>query len=375
MTKFLLTASAVALSATGAIAGGIDRSGQGIGILFEKGRVAELSFGYVSPDLGGNDVAAFGGGSTGDVAENYTQLAFSYKYDINEKLSFAAILDQPFGADVLYAPTSAALGNTRVDASSYALTGIFRYKFDENFSVHGGLRAQQAEAGIDLRGLAYGGLNGYSVALSSDWGLGYLVGVAYERPDIALRVALTYNSKIEHEFATVETGLVGPAAALNGVVTETSVDLPQSVNLDFQTGVAKDTLVFGQIRWVDWSGLTLGPDGFSALTSGASLIDIKDTTTFTLGVGRRFNENWSGSVSFQYENRNDVLVSPLGPSNGRKGITLAAVYTQDNIKITTGINYTVLGDVAAETGTPDVARANFNDSKSVGIGVRVAYTF
>ncbi len=374
MTKFLLTASVVALSATSAFAGGIDRSGQGIGILFEKGRVAELSFGYVSPDLPGRDVAA-GLGSTGDVAKSYTQLAFSYKYDINEKLSFAAILDQPFGADVLYAPTSALLGNTRVDASSYALTGIFRYKFNENFSVHGGLRAQQAEAAIDLRGAAYAALNGYSVNLGSDWGLGYVVGVAYERPDIALRVALTYNSEVDHEFDTVETGLVGPAAPLNGVATQTDVSTPQSVNLDFQTGVAKDTLVFGQIRWVDWSGLDLSPRGFAALTGGSSLIDIKDTTTFTLGVGRRFNENWSGSLSFQYENRNDVLVSPLGPSNGRKGVTLAAVYTQDNIKITTGVNYTVLGDVAAETGTPDTPRANFNDSKSVGIGVRIAYTF
>ena len=33
----------------------------------------------------------------------------------------------------------------------------------------------------------------------------------------------------------------------------TPIDPPQSVNLDFQTGIAKDTLLFGQIRWVDWS--------------------------------------------------------------------------------------------------------------------------
>jgi long-chain fatty acid transport protein len=367
MMKFLLTVSAVALSTTSVFAGGIDRSGQGLGILFEKGRVVELSFGAVSPDLTGTDVAAFGGRSTGDVARSYTQIGISYKYDINEKLSFALILDEPFGADILYAPTSVAFGNTRVDASSYALTGLFRYKFNDNFSVHGGLRAQQAEASIDLRGAAYGPLNGYSVDLASDLGLGYVVGVAYERPDIALRVALTYNSEIKHEFDTVES--------ISPVPSVTNVSTPQSVNLDFQTGVAKDTLVFGGIRYVDWSGLTLSPVVFAGATGGASLIDIKDTTTFTLGVGRRFNENWSGSVSFQYENRNDVLVSPLGPSNGRKGVTLAAVYTQDNIKVTTGINYTVLGDVAAETGTPDVARSNFNDSKSVGVGVRVAYTF
>ena len=70
-----------------------------------------------------------------------------------------------------------------------------------------------------------------------------------------------------------------------------------------------------------------------------------------------------------------MLVSPLAPTNGKKGITLAAIYTRDNMKISTGINYTKLGDADPETGTPDTARANMRDSDVFGIGVRVGFTF
>ena len=39
----------------------------------------------------------------------------------------------------------------------------------------------------------------------------------------------------------------------------TDVDTPQSVQLDFQTGVAPKTLVFGYVRWVDWSEFSISP--------------------------------------------------------------------------------------------------------------------
>jgi long-chain fatty acid transport protein len=368
MKVWVTGASVLAITAGMAVAGGIDRSGQNIGILFEPGRVVELSFGAINPSVDGTDVL---GAPTGNVAGNFSQVALSYKYDINEKLSFALILDQPFGADLEYAATSPLLGGTFVDANSEALTGILRYKFDGGFSVHGGVRAQRADARIDLRGAAYGGVNGYTVELDSDLAPGYLVGVAYERPDIALRVALTYNSKVKHEFSTTETLNGAPIAAPGGI---TEVSLPQSVNLDFQSGVAEDTLVFGQIRWADWSEFDLEPAAFLGATGGG-LIDLDDSVTYTLGVGRRFTENWSGSVSVTYENSGDPLVSPLAPTNGRRGISLAAIYTMDNLKITTGVNYTRLGGAQPETGTPDTARANMTSNSSLGVGVRVAYTF
>jgi long-chain fatty acid transport protein len=368
--KHILTAlGALALTTTAAQAGGIDRSGQGIGALFEKGDYMELSFGYVSPSVSGHDVPAFGGGASGDVAASYLQLGMSVKTDLSEKLSAAVIMDQPFGADVLYGSTSVALGGTSAVAQSTALTALLRYKLDNGVSFHGGLRMQKSSAHVDLRGLAYGGLNGYSVDMKQDTGTGYAVGVAYEKPEIALRVALTYNSAITHEFATVETVRGSTVAA-----TPTEVNTPQSINLDFQSGVAKNTLVFGSIRWVDWSKFLLEPAFFTP-RAGGGLISLDDTITYSLGVGRKFNDHWSGALSVSYENAGDPLVSPLAPTNGRLGVTIAGIYTKDNMKITTGINFTKLGDAMPETGTPDVARANFSGNTAIGIGIKIGYTF
>jgi long-chain fatty acid transport protein len=374
MKKITTILGAVALSATAAHAGGVDRSGQGLGNLFEAGRNLELSFGRIAPKASGNDLALFGGGASGDVANDYTQISLSYKYDINDQMSFAMIIDQPFGADVAYAATSVALGGTTAFAQSTAITGLLRYKFSPSLSVHGGITAQRSKANVDLRGAAYGPLGAYSVNLESDYGIGYVLGAAFEKPEIALRVALTYRSAIKHDFNTIETGLPGPLAALNGVPSTTNVKTPQSVNLDFQSGVAKGTLVFGQIRWADWSAFQLNPQGFVA-ASGGGLIDLDDTITYSLGVGRKFNDNWAGSLSMSYEKKGNPLVSPLAPTNGKFGVTLAAVYTKDKMKITTGINYTKLGDASPETGTPDTARASFSGNKAVGIGVRIGYSF
>lgn len=363
-----LSVSALAIAGA-ASAGGIDRSNQGLGNLFEAGRHVELSFGSVAPSITGSDVL---GNTIENVGGRYTQWSLSYKYDINEKLSFALIVDKPFGADILYAgnPAATMLGGTEAYADATAITGLLRYKLDGGFSVHGGVRAQQAEGEIALSGLAYGPLNGYSVQLDRDVALGYVVGAAYEIPDIALRVALTYNSAITHDFATTEPTVGGP------VTGTTDVELPQSVNLDFQSGVAQDTVVFGQIRWAEWSSFRISPIVFSTATGGGSLVELDDAITYTLGVGRRFSDAWAASLSVSYEAAgDDNLVSPLTPTDGRIGASLGAAYTRDNMKISMGINYTKVGDARPETGTPDTARASMTGNSVLGVGVKVGFSF
>lgn len=389
MKRIATTLSLIACSGA-ASAGGIDRSGQNIGVLFETGRYAEFALGYSRPDISGTDMPLGdyqGGNFSGDVADNFTQVGLAFKADINEKLSYAVIFDQPFGADVDYGTGSANLatpfGGTTAEAKAYALTTLLRYKFDERFSVHGGLRAQKADGHIALRGNAYSAFGNYDVELSPDWGLGYVVGAAYEIPEIALRVALTYQSEIEHDFDTFETGVpaIGPdGLEFLAVRDGTDVKTPRSLNLDFQSGIMADTLLFGQVRWVKWSEFKVNPTGFAAAEAGfglppEGLIALDNTITYTLGIGRKFNETWSGAASVSYERKDEHKVSPLAPTNGRIGMTLAAIYTQDNMKITTGVNYTALGRSEPETGTPDQARADFRDNDAVSVGVKVSFSF
>ncbi|QIR84749.1 OmpP1/FadL family transporter [Paracoccus sp. AK26] len=380
MKKIMSGSAVLLITASPLVAGGIERAPQSLAVLFEQGNYAELSFGGADPTVEGTDrpIEGFypGGTPTGDVAQGYGFVGLAYKHQFTDNLSGAFIVEQPFGADILYPSVaeggSPLLGGTRATVDSTTFTALGRYRFDNNFSVHGGIRGSKASGLVSLNGLAYGGpppngVSGYEVTLDDAWGVGYVLGAAYEMPEIAARVSLTYNSSVEHDFDTSEN--IAP-----GLESTTTVKTPQSVTLEGQTGIAADTLLFGSIRWVKWSEFRVDPQVFTAVT-GAGLVDLENTTTYTIGIGRKFTENWSGSASFVYEPTGDDLVSPLAPTNGRKGITLAAIYTMDNIKITTGINYSKLGDARPETGTPDEARAIMEDNDLWGVGVRIGYSF
>ncbi len=348
-------------------AGAIDRSGQGLGALFEEGRYFEASISHVNPRVQGSDLL---GGSTGDVAGNYFLPALSVKLDATDKLSFALVVDQPYGADLLYGKDSLLLGGTRVDVSSYSLLGLTRYRFAENFSVHAGLRIQNSSATVRLDGLAYGPVRGYQVKMAPDTGSGAVVGAAFEIPAIALRISATYHDAIKHRLATTETAQLSP---LNGIST-TEISTPRAINLDFQTGIADSTLLFGRLRWVKWSEFRVDPAQFLAVT-GEGLIELKNTNTYTLGLARQFTNHWGGAVSMNYEKRGDPLSSPLAPVNGRKGLTVAAIYRWDRTKLTAGMSYSKLGDAALETGTPDVQRATMSRNSSLGFGVSIGTAF
>ncbi|MBY6055202.1 aromatic hydrocarbon degradation protein [Leisingera daeponensis] len=374
MKRYLATSAALALVSGSAMASGLDRTGQPIGLIFEDGNYAEFSFATTSVDLSGNDRTSLNplGSATGDVGDRFNMFGAGYKRDINEQLSFALIFDQPWGVDIAY-PTSGSLllGGTTAQADSNALTALLRYKFNDRFSVHGGIRYQEIDGEINLQGGAYTSIGGsYNVKVNKDGAFGWVAGVAYEIPEIALRAALTYSSEIEHDFDLNETFATTATAA-----TATKTKTPQSVNLDFQTGIAKDTLLFGGIRWAEHSVTDLVVPGLSTLAGRSiDLIDLDDSVTYTLGVGRAFNENWSGSVALIYADADgDDLVSPLAPTHGYEAIRVGVQYKQDNMTVSAGVRYTQLGDAVASPGGNPVS--NFQDNDAVSFGLKVGFHF
>ncbi|MEO9514720.1 MAG: outer membrane protein transport protein [Paracoccaceae bacterium] len=379
MKTQLLAAAAVTLSAASAQAVSLDRSGQRINILFETGNLAELSFGFTKPTVSGDPAPGFGllapgvpTSSTGNVADSFAIASFGLKYDLSDKLSFAVILDEPYGSDILYRSNEFLTG-TGATVDSFAVTAVARYKFNENYSVHGGLRYQEVSAGVTTGGFAFAptGTNGYSGQFGSDGAVGFLIGASYEIPDIALRVSLTYNSETNHDLPTVES--VAGVVLNPGSVTEVST--PESINLSFQTGVAKDTLVFGSVRYARYSDTDVSPLEFTRLT-GNSLTDLEDGFDYEIGVGRRFNEKWSGSVSIGFTTvGDDNLVSPLAPTNGSRFIAVGGRYNvNDSFAISGGIRYTALGSAfSAPGGSTPIAF--FDDNSAVSAGVRFTYNF
>jgi len=299
----------------------------------------------------------------GDPLQSFSSVGLAYKTEFNDRLSFALILDEPFGADILIPiPGLPVPFDGIADISSTSVAGIGRYKFTDNWSVHGGLRLQKIGGRVQT---VVGGTTPANLNLSSDFTPGLIAGVAYERPDIALRVALTYNSEIDNDLEGTEAAGLGALSGAPGSPVATTVTTPESINLEFQSGIAADTLVFGSIRHVFW-------DGVSLTTGVGEYVSFnEDTTTYRIGVGRRFNENWSGAVTLTHERGDGLTTTLLSPTDGITAIGLGATYTDDTgVQVTGGVTYGSLQDTTFVGNG-----AEFNDNEVFGVGLRVGFNF
>ncbi len=357
MKNLFTVGAALMLTTTAATAGGIDRSGQSIGAIFEDGKYVELSYGYVMPSVSGTVGA--GTVSSGSAAPDYANVGLAFKTDISDVVSLALIVDQPFGANVAYDETDPGypISGTNAEVNSNAITLVGRYKFNENLSVHFGPRYLRAD-GHYTRNLPSIPAAFYSSKYASGSGTGYVAGAAYERKDIAMRVALTYSSAIDLE--------------LDGTDGDLTATLPQSVNLEFQSGVAANTLVFGSVRWAEWSEGHITDMELITRPGGEPIVEWDDdVVTYTLGVGRKFSDSFSGALSVGYEKSLDRAKSNLSPTDGYTSVSVGGTYTMTNgIELTGGVRYIMAGDATTET-----IGADFKDNSAIAVGLKIAYTY
>jgi long-subunit fatty acid transport protein len=359
MKKLALALAAFGLVAGTASAGSIQRHGDRSQILFEKGkRYFEFSVTNVSPSVSGNGTGPFAGTQSGDITPTYQTYHFGYKQDINEKLSFAIVSKNPVGADVSYPLRPYPFATSTAEVDSLAVTGYLKYQLNPRVSAYGGLRVQSLSGSVDL-GIAPPAV--YTLNVDKDYRLGYVLGGAYEVPEIALRLAVTYESKIEHDFRDN-----------NGASFE--VEIPQAVTLHARTGVAKDTLVFASARWQEWSEFEIAPPDFLANPLNPFAQPIASATgdywTYELGVGRRFSEKWSGALIVGYEPDNG---KPVGNLEGRDGFTsygAAVTYRAEAFDVTMGVRYYDLGSATTTT-----INSSFTDNDALATGIKVGFRF
>ena len=346
--------------------GGLERMVPTTRALFEKGNYFEFSWAHVSPELEGRGGALEPLGlGTGDILESYDQFGYAFKTDLNCCTSFAVSLEQPWGVNTNY-PLIATSGysGTFADLNAHALYGTFKRKLGQGLSVYGGVTGQTVRASASFGFGGAIGLGGpYTVVAQRDEGIGFHGGVGYEIEKIKARIALTYYSEIETNHATAETiGAVTTA-------TSTQVTTPQSVNLEFQSGIAKDTLAFGSVRWVDWSKFAIAPPTFTGAL-GVPLVNFtEDWLTYTLGIGRRFNEYFSLATVASYTPSTSQVLTTLGPIDGRFSIGVAPTFTFGDVRITAGIRYIDLGEATNFAGT------TFRNGDAIAVGVRTAFNF
>lgn len=420
----LLTVAMLATIPLAAQAGGIERATQSVEPIFEKGNYAEISYAWVDPDIKGEvtnpQFAALFGKEIKDVSESYGMLGAAVKIAPSENTTLAVLYDEPWGVDTVYPQGNLfanRLGATTAKVDTQSLTTIAGFKTDSNFWFYGGLEWQQAEgqvkgaqpignhpndiaqvaayekqttdptvigsyleqevapgAGVTHKQRIAALPRLYSLDIEKTDTVVPVVGVAYEVPDIALRAALTYRAPAKHRATTKETvsvnGRVLPQYdSQSGTI---QFEFPQSVNLDFQTGIMADTLLMANLRWVNWENFDIRPGLYTALEQGKSLASYaEDQISVSLGVGRRFTDKFSAQVSAGYDTGTGEPYTLLGPYAETTDVGVGVKYAfTPNVDVSVGAKYLWLGDATKVENAAD-----FTDNTGVAVGAKVGFHF
>ena len=348
VTKYAVSLP-LALMANNALAGGMEKTALSTAFMYETGSYAELSF--QNSDY---DVSSSSGGNI-SVVNDFTTTNFAFKFDFNDQLSFGLAryrqanigLDYPNNWNGAFPAASLPTALLDVDAT----VGLVRYELSENFSVLGGVKVSTVQdATLKVPG-------SIDASISGDTETSYIYGVVYERPEIALRAELLREEEAIFSL-NAQDGFSGSVP--------TSAGLPNYTTLNLQSGIAEDTLVFASARWADWSTHQV-IFGVRPLTTYA------DTATYSVGIGRKFSESLSGSMSYNWEDGTGPdSSSALSLSDGYRGVSVGLKYNMDDLTISGGVNFTSLGDVNVSQ-SPFIA--TFADNTVTTVGLRVGYHF
>ena len=425
--KTLTTAMILAtVPMTGAFAAALDRSGQSISAFLQPGNYFEAGISVLDPSVSGKvrngyspsaaPPSAIGLQNTNlsDMGDDYYFPSAALKLQVTDHFSFGLLYDQPFGADATYSlsdTVSAAAGGvglfhngtetTEVEVKSQSISMIFGYQPTENFNFYAGPVYQTIEGDVQLRGLAYGAtqaLGMYNANIKEDSAVGWLAGFAYQIPEIALKTSITYRSEIDHKASAREYGqsnvlaFVGSSPVYD-VATDANITTPQSVNLDFQTGIMANTVAFANVRWVNWKDFSIDLKQFGTVAdtlgalgqtpdnpNGFDIVGYTDDQwSANVGVGRKFNDLWAGNVSVGWDSGAGNPISTLGPTEGYWNVGLGLQYSPTPATfIAGGVKYFWLGDAKAQVASnfgSDTYVAEFNDNDALAYGLKIGYKF
>ena len=252
--------------------------------------------------------------------ETYIIPSAAVKFNISDNLRCAGTYTQNTGSDVEYVAPKFPTGKLSevFTTDEFGLTCAVRFNVGQGIiSVIGGGFAEDlnyervtdlsvpinlARAAAGLPPLLPAGTNAPLALDGQEYG--WRAGLAYEIPKYRLRAELIYRSGTDYG-ATGTLTVPGVLAGAPGVPTvalpaTAAGNLPQSVELNVRSGVAEGWLVFGSVRWTDWSVL----DTLTVTTPLSTQVDQynwRDGWTVTGGVVHSFNDMFAGQVSLTWD--------------------------------------------------------------------------
>ena len=366
----LLTATPFFVNAEGLERINIDPS-----FMFTEGSSAEIGFANISPSFpavkGTGSNFTFQSGLK--VAPSFSALTGSVKTELGENFDLGLFYtNQGNGVGIDYGTIGSEANVTiKADLEIPTLAMIGKYQINEAMSVFIGAKQSTVKKGATLKlGSDTSSISGNGNLLpdvTSHWelaeksGIGAIYGAAYEMPEIALRVVLTIEDDIDLNIAATSKG----GLASTGTATASIGD---AISLNFQTGVAEDTLLFGNFRRSSWADNQVRVPTPAGLTKVSSF---SDGDSYSLGVGRKISDDLSVSISGFYDGSSGGAVSELAPTGSTKTLSVGGKYAiADNADLSIGGSYSQRGDVL--TGT---YKASLTDSNVISLGAKIAFSF
>lgn len=407
------------LTTIGAHAAGLEYTKQSILPLFEEGNYAELSYAYVDPKIEGLDVAGGIGSPQNneikDMMDDFNIFGAAVKVAPSQNTALALIYDEPFGVDTLYqsgSEFSNDMGTTEARVDTRSLTLLGGGKVNNNLWLYGGMEYQEAEGSVQLAQNFEGDPIYYNLKINdkSDT-LIPVIGIAYEVPEIMLRAAVTWRGEGEHRLKahenllvnnTILNGILGTTGPTNyndippdikGLIglpqvefgdTNLSFKTPQSVNLDFQTGLSEKYQLLGMVnaRWVEWTKFNIAPTGITQVV-GEPLAEYKDDAySIEVALAKQFNPQLSGEIRVGYDSGTAEPLSLLGPYDSIKTLALGGKYkANDRFDISAGAQYmwfeggTAYSKLSIDKSLSERTLAKFDDGTGYALGLKLGYHF
>lgn len=351
---------------------GLERINIDPSFMFTEGSSAEIGFASVSPSLpavkGTGSAFTFASGL--DVAPSFSAVTGSVKTEMGDSFDLGLFYtSQGNGVGIDYGTITGLEGNITIkaDLEIPTLAAIGRYKINDAMSVFIGAKQTTVKAGATLK-LGMDSNSNLNPDVTSHWelakksGIGAIYGAAYEMPEIALRVVLTIEDDIDLKIpATAKGGLADTGTA--------TASIGDAMSLNFQTGIAEDTLLFGNIRRSNWKDNQVKvPVLVAGLTQVSSF---SDGDSYSLGIGRKINDDLSVSISGFYDGSSGGAISELAPTGSTKTLSVGGKYAiADNADLSIGGSYSQRGD--ALTGS---YKASLTDSEVISLGAKIAFSF
>ncbi len=329
------------------------------------------------------------GNDASNMIESYNDAEASVKIAPTADTAFALFVNKPWAVETTYPDGnmfSNELGATSAQVSTQSINLMAGQKLDKNFMIYGGIDVQSgsgsvkaatpvgkeaASQGAKKLGLPQAMIDGafakaqkgeelnaiekqvvdaansptlYDVEFKKARTYVPALGFAFEKPEIALRTAVTYRAPAKYKFDTVESLTVKefPEESKKPQKSVTEVTFPQSVTVNFQTGLSEKHQLMGMAdaRWVEWSKFKVDPQLGNALNDGEPLASYeKDSFDLSLGLGKQITPKLAGEarVNFGIGGDKEDPLTLLGPYGAVKGYSVGAQYkVTDSLSVAGG---------------------------------------